>query len=197
MPYARDYLEKINYLYDELNEEEVIGLINFILERNLPNKEKIKNIFSGILEENNAPYRIINGMVQPFSDKEITAILENAYQHAPNEIIRKHLVNAERLYSDANSFDYRTSCQESINALEACLQFFYKNKDRLGQNINRLEKDGKYDKHIVQCAKKIYAFRNDNTAHANKSNGYQPDKEDALLIHTLCCGFVYYFRNKK
>lgn len=42
---------------------------------------------------------------------------------------------------------------------------------------------------------KINPFRGDDVAHADKSEGYEITKYDAILVHILCVGFVDYIKS--
>ncbi|APF04610.1 TPA: hypothetical protein ACJ5DT_001454 [Legionella pneumophila] len=97
--------------------------------------------------------------------------------------------NAEKHYSRKQDPDFNNSCLESIKAIESCLRSKFNNKDNLGDNINKL-RGASYNQHIID---KINAFRGHDNAHATKSNGYKPTREDAILIHSICCSFINYF----
>lgn len=67
----------------------------------------------------------------------------------------------------------------------------------MGDNVKEAKNSTEYNQHIVALLEKLNAFRNDVLSHATKKDGYSPTREDAILIHTISCGFVNYFKSKK
>jgi hypothetical protein len=105
---------------------------------------------------------------------------------------KDHLVTAEKFYSRKKDPDFNNSCLESIKAIESCLHNIFDNQKILGKNISTLKRDH-HNQHILSILEKINAFRNDVSAHATKPDGYIPNREDAILIHSICCSFINYF----
>lgn len=197
--FAGYYVQKVKSCYKALSSAQIVELVNFILLRYSAKTDENRSKFNKILEDNNAAFKIVNNILQPIVDVEVSDKIETAYKSAPTVIIRNHLRKAEEFYSDPSRPDYRSSCHESMCALEAALHYYFNNEDRLGSNINRLKTNKAHrthNLHIIASLEKISAFRNDDTAHAEKKASYKINKEDAILIHTICCGFVYYFKDK-
>lgn len=193
LPHAGGFLKKIESLYKKLKWNQVYDLIEFFLKK--INRKEISEKFNSILEENNSSYRIMNNIVQPISDKKTIEIMESAYNDAPNKEIQNHLINAQNFYSNKQNPNFSNSCLESIKAVEAVCRFILHNDKTLGDNVKELKNNKNYDQHIIAVLEKIYAFRNDNSAHAKKPGGYQPNRDDAMLIHAICCGFINYFKS--
>jgi len=191
LPYAGEFLKEIRDLYNDLEWNGVYDLIEFLLER-IKLKQKITRTFNDVLEKNNASYTIINNIIQPISSKEVIEIMDTAHEGASSSS-KGHLDKAQKLYSKKNDPDFDNSCSESIKALEAQCQFVFKNSRILGDNIKKMKKEEKVNQHIIGVLEKINAFRGDVTAHAKNPEGYSCDRDDAILIHTLCCGFINYF----
>ena len=76
------------------------------------------------------------------------------------------------------------------------LRLIFENNKILGENIKQFRKLDNQNQHILGLLEKLNAFRNDVVAHATKQNGYTSTREDAVLIHTICCCFVNYFKTK-
>jgi hypothetical protein len=193
-PYAGKYLDEIEELYAKLEWHEVYGLIEFFLEQNEHfNPEE----FNKALIKHNAAYRVIDSIVQPISDKEVITAMESAHNNSLSEEIRGHLRNAQTLYSSKQNPDFTNSCLESIKAVEGTCRVILNNTKKLGDNIKELNKSKNHSQHIISALEKINAFRGNDVAHAKKEDSHTPTREDAILIHTICCGFVNYFKSKK
>lgn len=194
-PYAGEFLKKIEPLYDDLKEKQVFNLIEFLLPLT-PRKKFFIDQFNRVLEKNNSEHKIIHDMVQPISGEEVSEIIKCAYSDAPDKETKQHLRKAQSLYSRKRKPDFNNSCLESVKAIEACCRSFFKNRKTLGDNIKKLKRTSADNLHIIALLGKINAFRNDVVAHATQSDGYHPDREDAILVHTVCCGFINYFKAK-
>lgn len=74
--------------------------------------------FNRILEEEAAPYRILNRLVVPIiSNSEIAAIGETI--DLKYESVSKHMTKALELYDDRQKPDYENSVKESISNIES------------------------------------------------------------------------------
>lgn len=74
--------------------------------------------FNRILEEEVAPYRILNGLVVPIIGKsELNSIGETI--DLEYESVSKHMTKALELYSDRKKPDYENSVKESISSVES------------------------------------------------------------------------------
>jgi hypothetical protein len=193
-PYAGNYLRDIEKLYNNLAWYEVYDLIEFFLEQNdFFNSEE----FNKVLAKHNSAYRVIDSIVQPISDKKVIDAMESAHQNAFSGETREHLHKAQALYSSKKNSDFTNSCLESIKAIEGTCRIILKNERILGDNVKEFKKLKIYNQHIVAILEKLNAFRNDVVAHATKQDSYSTTIEDAILIHTLCCSFINYFKSKK
>ncbi len=191
LPYAGDFLEKFEYLYDSLEWFRIYDLIEFVATlSNVRNGYILK--INKILEKYSSPYRLINNIVQPISSIETINVINTAIEIAPTKESKQHLENAQKLYSKKEEPDFNNSCLESIKAIESCLHSIFNNNDILGNNIKKI-KGTSHNKHIISIIEKINAFRGDVSAHATKPDGYLPTREDAILIHSICCSFINFF----
>ncbi|HAT6823705.1 TPA: AbiJ-NTD4 domain-containing protein, partial [Legionella pneumophila] len=192
LPYAGDFLKEFESLYDSLKWYEIYDLIEYLITLSNLRNDLIEVKFNQLFEKYNSPYRLINKVVQPISSEETIAMINTAFENAPTQESKQHLENAEKHYSRKQDPDFNNSCLESIKAIESCLRSKFKNKDNLGDNIKKL-RGASYNQHIVSIIDKINAFRGHDSAHATKPDGYKPTREDAILIHSICCSFINYF----
>ena len=123
--------------------------------------------------------------------------MESAQNNSLSEEIREHLHKAQILYSSKQNPDFNNSCLESIQAVEGICRLILDNNKILGDNIRELKKSKSHNQHIIAALEKLNAFRGNDVAHAKNKGSYIPNREDAILIHTICCGFVNYFKSKK
>ncbi|NNM58910.1 MAG: hypothetical protein HKM04_03765 [Legionellales bacterium] len=196
LPNPENFIKKIEGLYDNLAWQKIYEILEFMLERCTIKKEFSVKI-NTTLEKNNSAYRVIENTIQPITCDLTILTVTAAHQNAINDVVKTHLIKAEKLYSLKNP-DFNNSCLESIKAIESTLYNRFKNNKRLGENIKSLSNDKSFDSHICEILKKINAFRGDSdVAHAKKEHSYTPTREDAILIHTICCGFVNYFKSKR
>lgn len=196
MPYAGEFTKVIDETYKKLKWFEIYDLIEWLVNRNDNyHRSKRTKEFNQILDQHNSPCRVVNGLIQEISNKELYEELTNCVEQAPNDIVRNHLKEAQILYSKREDTNFSQSCLESIKAVEACFHIYLENKDILGNNIRKLKKDKKLNQHIIEILTKINAFRGDDVAHADKVEGYVVTKFDAILIHILCVGFVDYLKS--
>lgn len=126
IPDARDFTKEIDQIYKKLKWFEVYDLIEFLINENDEyHRNKLSGEFNKILEEYNSPCRVVNGLIQEISNKESVEMLTDSIEKAPNDIIKNHLKEAEKLYSNRKNTNFKSSCLTSINAVEACLRYFF------------------------------------------------------------------------
>lgn len=197
-PYAGDYVKEFESLYKKLEWYEIFDLVEVILKlENIGRKANLPNAFNKVLEKKLSPYRVIGKIVQPNSDKETIQKIEHALNNSPNAIIKTHLTKAEKLFSLREHPDFVNSCLESIKAVEGTCRLILSNNKILSDNIKEFKNSKDHNQHIIAILDKLNAFRGNDVAHAKKEGGYTTTREDAILIHTICCGFVNYFKSKK
>jgi len=198
LPPAEDYVKEIDKLYQGLEWNKVLDLIEYLLikQDSTLQKNALSQEFNEKFKKHDSPYRIINNIVQPVSDGETIKYMEEAIENSPNSIVKNHLEEAQRLYSNrkATARSFSGSSLESIHAVEASCHIIFNNTAQLSDNIKNFTKDGKMNKHVIKILDKINQFRGDVAAHADKENGYNCSLEDAILLHSVCCGFVNYLK---
>lgn len=193
LPEAQNFLQEFENLYNTLQWYEIYDFIEFLI--SIKNETLIPK-FNQIFEKNNSPYRFINKIIQPISSDEIVKIIDSSYKNSPTKEVKNHLMTAEKLFSRRNDPEFNSSALESIKAIESCLRYIFNNQKILGDNIKSLKKDS-YNRHLISILEKINAFRGDVSAHATKPDSNIPAREDAILIHCMCCSFINYFMSFK
>jgi len=216
MPPAKSFLEILKTKFFALEWNRIYELVDFTLiefvryseEDRKEQQEIIASIFNEILEEHNAPYRVCNNLVQPIIDNQFIEIAESANKLTENTEIQVHLTEAEQSYSSRRpgSGKFVDACRHSICALEVALRFYFHNNKTISQNVTSLKKEQKIHPTLINCIDQIAAFRGDSSGvgHALKIGTDKSETplsppntlEEAILIHTLCCGFINFFRQK-
>ena len=92
-----------------------------------------------ILEDERAPYRIVNNMVTPLISEQEIEEIERALNIADKfESVRDHLEKALKFFSNREEPDYANSIKESVSGLESLVQTLLGEKGTLGKLIEDL-----------------------------------------------------------
>jgi len=124
MPY---YIDQIKEKFYQLEWNEVYDFLEFLI--SIKNYDQYKNNFiakiNQIFIDEQAPYKIINGMVTPLiSETEVQEVEEaitSKYATASG-----HIKKALELYRKRPTADYENSIKESISAIEALASYYFK-----------------------------------------------------------------------
>ena len=133
-----------------------------------PGKEHVIEItteFNRILEEEVAPYRILDEMVVPIiSEGELVSIKEAI--HSEYDSVSMHLKKALELFSDRQKPDYENSVKESISAVEAMCNIIVGNDGAnatLGNSTKKLKECGVNIHSAMESAfSKLYGYASDS-----------------------------------
>jgi len=195
-PSAEDFIPSLRSSYERLTWNEVYDLIEFIINEEPHNTDRFISELNRVLDDNNSAWRISDRIIQPLTDKRLLETVKKAKDGDNNSRVQHHLNKAEDLFSRKKNAHYDNACLESIKALEAFLdtQDLKKRSQQLSDRIKSLK--GRYNSLILEALNKINAFRGD-AAHASSMKDYQVSKEDAILIHVICCAYINYFNMKK
>lgn len=168
--------------------------LSVISEYNRP--ERIRQ-YNELLEEEKAGYRIVNGAVEPITNKyEIDAIEEAA--SSPYQPVAEHLRKALEFYGDRKNPDYENSIKESISAVEAMCCIINDKNETLNKAIENLKKKGIHiHPSLEQAFVKLYAYTCDEKGirHAGIEFVNAP-AEDAKYMLVSCSAFVSYLIEK-
>lgn len=179
-----DFLE---FIYSKLENDKRLEQRNLV--------ELFKEDMNTVFEEENVPYRFINGNITPIINKEEIAEIESALSYEGKyKPTRDHLEKALDLLSNRKNPDYANSIKESISALESLVRIIKGEKETLGQlikgmNLHSAFKDG---------LSKLYGWTSDEGGirHGKTGEGLEPNLSEARLMLVLCSAFFNYLIEK-
>ena len=158
--------------------------------------------FNRILEEEVAPYRILNGLVVPIIGKsELNSISETI--DLEYESVSKHMTKALELYSDRKKPDYENSIKESISAVESLCCIITGatgSQATLGSTLKKLEKDGGVVIHgaMKTAFEKLYGYTSDSDGIRHGGIDFtNAPAEDAKYMLVSCSAFINYLIEKQ
>lgn len=156
--------------------------------------------FNRILEEEVAPYRILNGLVVPIIGKsELNSISETI--DLEYESVSKHMTKALELYSDRKKPDYENSVKESISSVEAMCSIITGlsgGTATLGNTLKKLKENGINIHPAMESAfKQLYGYTSDSGGIRHGSIEFvNVASEDAKYMLVSCSAFVNYLTEK-
>ncbi len=156
--------------------------------------------FNRILEEEVAPYRILNGLVVPIvNESELHTLAES--MDSEYESVNRHMCKALELYSDRKKPDYENSVKESISAVEAmcCIITGAEGSNAtLGNTIKKLKEHGVSIHSAMESAfMKLYGYTSDSGGIRHGSIEFADvPSEDAKYMMVSCAAFVNYLVEK-
>ena len=156
--------------------------------------------FNRILEEEVAPYRILNGLVVPIIGKsELNSISETI--DLEYESVSKHMTKALELYSDRKKPDYENSVKESISSVESMCSIITGlsgGAATLGNTLKKLKEPGVNIHPALENAfKQLYGYTSDSGGIRHGSIEFvNVASEDAKYMLVSCSAFVNYLTEK-
>lgn len=146
----------------------------------------------------NFAYRIINNRITEItSEVEIAAI--NEALSSSQDVVKNHLDNALRLFTQRPTGDFCNSIKESISAVEAMSRYLTGEKVL---NFKKMEEKGLVIPSVLRNTfEKLYGYTNDEKTgirHALMDNEgtYVPHAEEALFMLVSCSAFINYLKMK-
>ena len=101
---------------------------------------KAIEFLNGVLEKQNAAYRIVGTEIVEITDTNEIKAIEDALSH-PDAPVRENIRTALAMLSDRQKPDYRNSIKESISAVEAtCRLVTGMERATLGDALKRIPK---------------------------------------------------------
>ncbi len=154
--------------------------------------------FNHILEEEVAPYRILNGLVVPIvNESELNTL--SVTINSEYTSVSKHMQKALELYSDRQKPDYENSVKESISAVEAmCSIITGEESVTLGKTLKKLKDCGVNIHSALESAfLKLYGYTSDSGGIRHGSIEFvNVPSEDAKYMMVSCSAFVNYLIEK-
>jgi len=192
-------------LYKFVVQSDVWFRIYDFIEKYLKIKDKehvieITTEFNRILEEEVAPYRILDEMVVPIiSEGELVSIKEAI--HSEYDSVSMHLRKALELFSDRQKPDYENSVKESISAVEAMCNIIVGNDGAnatLGNSIKKLKECGVNIHSAMESAfNKLYGYASDSGGIRHGAIEFvEVPSEDAKFMLVTCSAFINYLMEK-
>lgn len=156
--------------------------------------------FNKILEEEVAPYRILDEIVVPIINEGELASIEQAI-HTEYDSVSMHLKKALELFSDRQNSDYENSVKESISAVEAMCNIIVKNDGAnatLGNSIKKLKECGVVIHPAMENAfKQLYGYASDSGGIRHGAMEFvNVPSEDAKFMLITCSAFINYLMEK-
>jgi len=155
----------------------------------------ISNI-NKIFEEEEVPYKIIDGYVTPFiSEVEIEEIEKALKIDDKYEPVKKHLSKAIELFSKRPNPDYPNSIKEAISAVESLVMIITNGKsNKLSDLVEKLN----IHKALKEAIKKLYGWASDEGGirHGEKPTPSQIGQEDACFALAICSSIINYVISK-
>lgn len=162
--------------------------------------KKMTKEFNRILEEEVAPYRVLDGMVVPIvSDEELKSL--GRVMNSNYDSVSIHIQKALALYSDRQKPDYENSVKESISAVEAMCNIITGMDGAnatLGNAIKQLKEAGIYIHPAMENAfKQLYGYTSDSGGIRHGAIEFASvPSEDAKYMLISCSAFVNYLMEK-
>lgn len=161
---------------------------------------EITTEFNRILEEEIAPYRILDGRVVPIINEGELASIEQAV-HSEYDSVSVHLKKALELFSDRQKPDYENSVKESISAVEAMCNIIVGNDGAnatLGNSIKKLKECGVNIHPAMESAfNKLYGYASDSGGIRHGAIEFvEVPSEDAKFMLVTCSAFINYLMEK-
>lgn len=173
---------------------EVYDFIEFLIQdRDTFIDAKAIEFLNGVLEKENAAYRVVGVEIVEITDTNEIKAIEDALSH-PDAPVREHIRAALAMLSDRNEPDYRNAIKEAISAVEAtCRLVTGMEAASLGDALKRIP-----DLHpaLKKAFLALYGF----TSNAGGIRHSLLDKSnlsyaDAKFMLTACSAFVSYLRS--
>lgn len=190
-------VDTIKDLFFQLSWYEVYDFIDFFSQfpRKEPFKKQVLQDINQILQEERAPYRVINGIVTPLTSEEEIKEIEKALSVSDKfQPVRDHLEKALRLMSDRQNPDDPNSIKESISALESLVQILRGKRGTLGKLIDELD----IHPALKQGLKNLYGWTSDEGGirHGKFTEPFQPSSAEARYMLIATSAFVNYLIEK-
>lgn len=164
----------------------------------LPNdRTKRSAQYNELLEQERSGYRVVNGAVEPITNKHEIDIIESA-SNSPYPSVNEHLQKALEFYGDRKNPDYENSIKESISAVEAMCCIITSERSTLNKAIKKLKDKGM---HIHPCLEnamiQLYAYTCDESGIRHGGIDFtNAPAEDAKYMLVSCSAFVNYLIEK-
>lgn len=148
-----------------------------------------------VLQEENAGYRFINGLIVQIIDeveiKEIEDVFETKFTP-----VKRHLSNALELLSDRENPDYPNSIKESITAVESMAKIITGKETDLANCLKVMDID--LNKQFKTAMANLYGWTNkeDGIRHGHTQEELKTSFDEAKYMLVSCSAFINYLISK-
>ena len=197
--YGKDAYEILRQYFFKAEWYEVYDFVEFVI-KHVPDKwkETLRQFCNGLLEAENAAYRIVGDLVVEITDPAEIAAVEQALD-IPLKSVTVHMKRAFELISDKKAPDYRNSIKESISAIEATCQYITGDeKATLGQALKKMKEKVVIHPALEKGFSSIYGFTSDSGGirHALTDGEEPPSYADAKFMLVACSSFINFLLTK-
>lgn len=191
-------IKTISKYFFECEWYDVYNFIEFIAEIDTDDEKRnaFINFCNDTLVNDSAGYRFVDGRIMPITTEiEIESI--EKVRRLPDKFygVKKHIDQAQALFSKRPEPDYRNSIKESISAVEALCSIVSENEHAsLGQAIDIMrKKDFPMHSAFITALDRLYGY----TSNADGIRHSLLDKDnltsaDAKFMLVICSAFVNY-----
>lgn len=163
-------------------------------------KDKMTRIFNRILEDEAAPYRILDGIVIPVTSQSELSTIEEAI-NVEFDSVRTHISKALNLYADRKRPDYENSIKESISAVESMcciITGLTGGTATLGKALKKLKDNGIHIHSAMENAfSSLYGYTSDENGIRHGGIDFtNAPSEDAKYMLVSCSAFINYLIGK-
>ena len=188
MPWYKIY-NLLEFMYISFQEHSIMGFSVFL-----------ESELNKILEEEFAPYRMIEGLIIPISDDEEIKTVKETFENLDRfHPAKEHLKKALKLLSNRESPDYVNSIKESISALESLANLILGTSGKSLTAIHqKLCSELKCPKPIEMQIKLFYDWvsKEEGIRHGKVHEKTTIGQSEAKLIFIQICGLINYLITK-
>ncbi|MBO8183856.1 MAG: hypothetical protein H0Z28_13880 [Archaeoglobus sp.] len=206
-----EWIDKWDWAYNDIIKKhfsscewyEVYDFLEFVV-NSWPDQERNKKFMeycNWVLEEENAGYRFVNGMIVPIYEKTEIAEIEDAFENvSPWEGVRHDLSSALKHLSDREHPNYKDSIVASIRAVEGVAKLITHRHGTLGELTHNVQQILELNEHFAKAIGQLWRYANTVARHSDPEGEKMPEFEDAKFIFVTSCAIINYLiakANKK
>lgn len=178
---------------------EVYDFLEFVV-NNWPDQERNRRFMeccNRVLEEENAGYRFINGMIVPIYEKTEISEIETAFENVkPWKGVYDDLFSALKHLSDREHPNYKDSVVASIRAVEGVAKLITHRHGTLGELMPKVQQVLELDEHFAKAIGQLWRYTNTVARHSDPEGEKMPEFEEAKFVLVTSCAIINYLITK-
>ncbi|AIF69724.1 hypothetical protein PAP_06645 [Palaeococcus pacificus DY20341] len=178
---------------------EVYDFLEFVV-NNWPDQERNREFMeccNRVLEEENAGYRFINGMIVPIFEKTEISEIETAFENVkPWKGVYDDLFSALKHLSDREHPNYKDSVVASIRAVEGVAKLITHRHGTLGELMPKVQQVLELDEHFAKAIGQLWRYTNTVARHSDPEGEKMPEFEEAKFVLVTSCAIINYLITK-